>query len=339
MDPAEAQARSFTYARQRLGRAAPDAARALADVIAVYSSHPTAPLSLHARAATMDAADFAALDTLRLPAMRSSIFLLPRGTAHLPFRALPEPAARSRARLKAFGLTQETYAELRERLLAAAQEPRTQPELVEAVGAGAGAEAVKGASAMMTRTGELVRVGAAGLRSNQLRYVTASVAEADADEALAWLVGAYLRAFGPVRREDAIWWTGATARRVDAALSAHETVDVGGGLLLHADDVDAFGDAPAPSGVDLLPKWDPYTMGHAPDGRGRFADPAVVERCYDFRGDGMPVVLVDGAAAGTWKLASGRAVGVELDLWEAPGKALRAALDARIEDVREFLAS
>jgi hypothetical protein len=337
MGPAEAQARSFTYARQRLGRAAPDAAHALADVIGVYSSHPTAPLSLHARAAAMDAADFAALDALRLPAMRASIFLLPRPTAHLAFRALPEPAARSRARLKTFGLTEESYAALREKLLAAAREPRTQAELVDAVGAGA--EQVKGASAMLTRTGELVRVGAAGLRSNQLRYMAASVPDADAGEALAWLVGAYLRAFGPVRREDAIWWTGAAAKRVDAALAAHDTADVGDRLLLHTTDVDAFGDAPAPSGVDLLPKWDPYTMGHAPDGRARFADPAVVERCYDFRGDGMPVVLVDGAAAGTWKLATGRAVNVEFDLWERPGKALSAALDARAEAVREFLAS
>jgi hypothetical protein len=53
----------------------------------------------------------------------------------------------------------------------------------------------------------------------------------------------------------------------------------------------------------------------------------------------MPVVLVDGAAAGTWKLATGRAVKVEFDLWEAPGTALRAALDARVAAMRDFLAS
>ena len=43
------QLRAFTYERQRLGQAAPNPARALEDIIAVYSSHPSAPLSLHAR--------------------------------------------------------------------------------------------------------------------------------------------------------------------------------------------------------------------------------------------------------------------------------------------------
>ena len=42
---------------------------------------------------------------------------------------------------------------------------------------------------MMSREGVLVRLGADGLRSNELRYLATDVAEADADEALAWLAG------------------------------------------------------------------------------------------------------------------------------------------------------
>ena len=57
-------------------------------------------------------------------------------------------------------------------------------------------------SAQMTRDGELVRVAAGKwLRSNELRYQAAEIEEADADEALAWLAGEYLRAFGPIRAE------------------------------------------------------------------------------------------------------------------------------------------
>ena len=85
------QLRAFTYERQRLGQAAPNPARALDDVIAVYSSHPSAPLSLHARTKAMTAAQFHKLDVLRLPAMRQSIHLLPRKTAHLAFHATPAP--------------------------------------------------------------------------------------------------------------------------------------------------------------------------------------------------------------------------------------------------------
>ena len=71
-----------------------------------------------------------------------------------------------------------------------------------------------------------------------------------------------------------------------------------------------LGDAPRASGVDLLPKWDAYTMGYPSGGRGRFADPDVAERLYDFRGDGMPVILVaysGGYLPAAWALAVGGA--------------------------------
>ena len=96
------QLRGFAYGRQRLGRAAPDAATALRDVIAVHSSHPSAPLSLHARARQLDGQGFRALDVLRLPAMRKSIHLLPRETAHLAYRATPDPPSERTRRLKGF---------------------------------------------------------------------------------------------------------------------------------------------------------------------------------------------------------------------------------------------
>ena len=177
--------RAFAYERQRLGRAAPDAARALADVIAVYSSHPSAPLSLHARAAEIDADAFRGLDAVRLPAMRQSIHLVHAETAHLAFHATPAPPSDRKKRMKHFKLTDERYEELRSAIRKAATEPLTLPELREAVAAEP--EELKGASAQMTRDAELVRVGAAGLRSNELRYVTATLDDADPDESLAWL--------------------------------------------------------------------------------------------------------------------------------------------------------
>ena len=95
MTTVDEQARRWTYRRQRLGRAAPDAATALREVVGVYSSHPSAPLSLHARCEALDAANFQALDAARLPAMRGSIHLLPRETGHLPSAPFAEPPARA----------------------------------------------------------------------------------------------------------------------------------------------------------------------------------------------------------------------------------------------------
>jgi hypothetical protein len=322
--------RAFTYERQRLGRAAPSGAAALKAVIGVYSAHPSAPLSLFARAAKFDGAAFRRLDALRLPAMRQSIHLLPRKTAHLAFRATPAPASDRAKRMRHFKVSEKRYEELREKLRTAAQEPLTQDELRAATGAKA--KEIKGVSAQMTRDGELVRVAAGrGLRSNELRYQAAEIPEADADEALAWLAGEYLRAFGPARVKDFMWWAGVTATRAKAALAEHETEELDGYVIL-AKDRTAFDKAKAPKGVDLIPKWDCFQMGYAPDGRDRFAHPDVVERCYDFRGDGRPVILVDGEAAGTWEKG-------EVDLFEKATKKLRAAIDEQLDEVSAFLES
>jgi hypothetical protein len=334
------QLRSWTYQRQRLGRAAPDAATALRDVIAVYSAHPSAPLSLHARTKKLSAASFRKLDVLRLPSMRASMHLLPRDTAHLAFRAVPEPPARSARRLKTFGLSDKRYAELRAAVLAeTAKEARTAKSLREATGAGKALPAVVSA---MSREGVLVRVGAESLRSNELRYLATDVPDADADEALAWLAGEYLRAFGPARPADFAWWAGTSAKRAKQALATVDTEDLDDGLLVRAEDRAAFEKRrKAPAGaVDLLPKWDAYTMGLAPDGRDRFAHPDVVGDLYEKSGDGRPVILVDGAAAGVWSVKAGKgdALDVELEPFEKPAKKLRAALDERLEAVKAFLA-
>jgi hypothetical protein len=323
------QLRAFTYERQQLGRAAASGAAALTAVVGVYSAHPTAPLSLFARARNLDGAAFRRLEAVRLPAMRQSIHLLPRKTAHLAFHATPAPPSDRAKRMRHFGVSDARYAELRAQILAAAAEPLTQEELRAATGAGA--KEIKGVSAQMTRDAELVRLAAGkGLRSNELRYAAFELEAADAGVALAWLAGEYLRAFGPIRVKDFTWWAGVTATRAKAALAEHDTEELDGGYLLRTDDRRAFEQARTPQGVDLIPKWDSLQMGYAPDGRDRFAHPDVVKRCYDARGDGRPVILVDGQAAGTWEK------GV-IELFDSVPKATRAAIDARLADVDAFL--
>ena len=124
-----------------------------------------------------------------------------------------------------------------------------------------------------------------------------------------------------------------SATRAKAALAAHDTEELDGGLLIRAKDRKAFEKAkPAKGAVDLLPKWDCLQMGYAPDGRDRFAHPDVVKHCYDFRGDGRPVILVDGEAAGTWDKG-------EVDLFDTAAAKVRKAIDARLDDVKAFLDS
>ena len=71
-------------------------------------------------------------------------------------------------------------------------------------------------------------------------------------------------------------------------------------------------------------------MGYAPDGRDRFAHPDVVKQCYDFRGDGRPVILVDGQAAGTWEKQ-------EPDLFDKVPAKTQRLIDERLAAVKAFL--
>jgi hypothetical protein len=198
----------------------------------------------------------------------------------------------------------------------------------------------------LAREGVLLRVGAEGPRSNALRYVATrawlgeELPHADPDDALAWLAGEYLRAFGPARPEDFRWWAGVSKGRAAAALEGVETVEPETGHLLPAADREAFEGAepPDPDAVDLLPKWDCYTMGYAADGRDRFVHPEARESVYTPAGDGLGVVLVGGAAVAAWEARfSGRTMEVRLDAFEPPGARLGGLIEGRFEEVAAFL--
>ncbi len=64
------------------------------------------------------------------------------------------------------------------------------------------------------------------------------------------------------------------------ALSTVKTVELGDGYLLPAGDLEGFEAAEGlgAEAIDLLPKWDCYTMGYAPDTRQRFVPPDAQER-------------------------------------------------------------
>lgn len=332
--------RWFTWRRQRLGRAAASLDEALRDVIAVYSSHPSAPLSLYARTREFSAEAFRELDrerALRLPGR--SVFLMTKDTAHLVFHAVPETDSRRAYVLKYFGLSQADYEARKKKVVAAA---RKAPVTAKELRAVTGVERESQLVSLMCRDGVLRRIGADGLRSNQLRYVPARIRKADPDAALAWLAAEYLRAFGPARLEDFAWWTSATPKRARAALGTVDTVEVDDGLLMRASDAEAFEKAePPPEGtVDVIPKWDALTMGYEAGGRSRFVDERHQDRAYDFRGDGMPLVLLDGRAIGAWtSRTKGRRTEVAHDWFRKPPKKVLGAVRERFAEIEELLSS
>ncbi len=309
--------RAWSYGRQLLAAPADDAMDALHGVVAVYSSHPSAPLSLLCRTRGFTAEWLGEAEearrVVRLMGPRGSIHLMPVDTAPRIFAAVRLPLEKFAGNLAYAKIERAEYGRLKQRMPELLRAPMTPAEAQEAFGMGAN---LMTALRVMAYEGLVLRLGGS-LRTDVLRYVSTEawlghpLEEPDAEESLRWLAMAYLRAFGPARVKDVAWWIGSSQKRAAEALRDAEVVDLGGGFLLPADQQAAFAsvepiDADA---VALLPKWDAYTMGYAPDGRQRFVADEHLPFAYSkagtggagaTSGDGNPLLLRGGRAVAAW---------------------------------------
>jgi hypothetical protein len=291
------------------------ALEALLGVVAVYSTHPTAPLALLARTADLQAEEYRALEqqrlAVRIVGMRGSAFLVPAASAAAIFSATRMGSDRLETRLRYGNLDRDTFEQLAPRVLECCSTPLTPAELRECLPV---ADDVYMVARILARQGRIIRVGAS-LRTDQLRYVATTawlgepLEEIDRQTALDWLALAYVRGFGPIRPADFAWWSGSPRRAAAMALERLKTVSRDG-LLLLEEDADAFDaiEPLDPARVDVLPKWDSYTMGYAPDGRQRFVDDRYLPLAYTSvsgspgatAGDGLPLILRGGRAIASW---------------------------------------
>jgi hypothetical protein len=95
--------------------------------------------------------------------------------------------------------------------------------------------------------------------------------------------------------------------------------------------------------IDILPKWDAYTMGHAPDGRRRLVADEHLRRAYSaggggtLAGDGYPLVLRGGRAVARWAHRfAGDRMRVEVTPFER-GAPSPTVLEGAFEDVGRVL--
>jgi hypothetical protein len=278
--------------------------------------------------------------------MRSSIFLVPTETAGRVWAVSERRTDKYARNLQHAGLDQEGYARIKARVLKIAREPTATADLQKAI-------PIEGrlmtAIRLMAYEGLVLRLGGATLRTDGLRYVATEawlggpLEPGDPAEGLAWLADRYLRGYGPARVEDFAWWAGVARARARAALDQTGAVDLGQGLLLPADQRDAYErlEPSDPDAVDALPKWDAYTMGLAPDGRQRLVAPEHQRRVYSqggggtLPGDGFPILLRGGRAVATW---SHRFKGNRMLVEVSPFESLPPSLYERaFEDVARML--
>ena len=349
--------RAWSYRRQRLDRTAADIPTALADVVAVYATQPTAILSLAARVADLRPADYRRLDAdrsaVRIPAMRSSSHLVPTATLARIAAATRRPAASFDWIWRGVGLTEPEYRAAGAAIVAAAATPVTVAELRTRLPTAAAAllDRHPQAATMLVRSlraeGALVALAPSSLRSNAFAYVAVEawlggpLEPVDPDDALAWLAGDYLRAFGPARVADFRWWAGTTAERAQAAVGRQATVDLGAGTAapgrgprrLRHDRPDS-----TPTRWPSCPSGTCHTMGYAPDGRDRFVRPEDRARAYDGSGNGYGLVLSGGLAVAAWGLRFvGRRMEIDLDPFIPLDLDRRATIVGRFEALGALL--
>jgi hypothetical protein len=335
--PAPEEARWWSWRRQRLDRTARSIDDALRSVIAITSTNPSAPLALLARVPRMMTGMYEgairARSALRLPAMRHAVWLLAGETAHVPFHALRGTGASESNLLRRNGIGPEHWNILRERVLDACKQPVTARQIRDAVGEDG--EKIGAVLSVLMTTGEVVRVHAPTLLSNAFTFVATeswlghALPAMQRDDALAFLAGDYLQAYGPVTVDDFVWWTGLPRNRCEPALVSHEPVSLADGYLLWPGHVRAFEQSrPVANRVSLLPAWDPYPMGYA--SRERLGSPDAIAAAVDRNGNSLPVVLVEGAIAGLWDFAldRGQNCTITFRMFEEPGARLREGIES-----------
>jgi Winged helix DNA-binding domain len=267
--------------------------------------------------------------------LRSTIHLV-RARDYWPFAIAVRSARREHWLRNRPALTAEGHAaaaaKARELL---ADGPMTRAELVDAIGK----ELFPGLSLWL----DLVRVPPSGTweRRRADLYGLAEewvgpASELGEEEAVAWLAGRYLAAFGPASSGDVASWAGLAVSEVSAALERlrlRRFHDEEGGVLVDLPRAPLpGGDVAAP--VRFLPTWDATLLVHAR--RTAILPERFRPRIFNATNpQSLPTVLVDGAVAGTWADRDGR---VKLDLFEPLPKRVRRELEDEAARLARFLA-
>src|SRR5689334_4074312 len=111
--PDDRRTTAFSFRRQRLDGSASSALDAVRAVVGVYSANPSGPLSIRVRAPSATREAVLACDadrtTVRMRAMRTSAFVLPRETAALVRAATSVPIERFSWMLRAARISPDDF--------------------------------------------------------------------------------------------------------------------------------------------------------------------------------------------------------------------------------------
>jgi hypothetical protein len=314
-----------------------------------YGPNPIAYLSLMARRPTLTLGDLdEALindrSLVRATAFRGSLYLLAAEDYPLYFRALYDTLSTTgMSRLRSEGIDETQLAHFARRLNEDAfTMPKNETELVNILYPGKekrpGLDVERTLLRKLCDLGVLVRTTTKGWKGNQFSYALASIwlegvslQPEHVDQARVEVVRRYLRAYGPARFEDIVWWTGIAAtdtRRVLDTLGREVVrfpVDgLGDGLVTLRETTEPIrkGAGGAPDRILFLPLWDAYPLGWRD--RTRVVEPRFAPWVYDPAGNTTSVILEEGRVIGLWQFRDGDFITLEFHIFEPYANRLNA---------------
>lgn len=163
----------------------------------------------------------------------------------------------------------------------------------------------------------------------------------DWERELAGLARRYLSAYGPASLDDFTVWSGLYKRDVRTAweVITAERIEIevdGRPASMLSDDVPERDRSSGDPVVRLLPGYDTYLLGYAPESRP--VPEAYRSQVWPGAGIIRPTVVLDGAVVGTWKLdRSSDPPVVLVDAFDPPGGELVSGLETEASDVGRFL--
>jgi hypothetical protein len=266
---------------------------------------------------------------IRLELMRGTLFIVTTELAPIIFQATRPPERQLLQLVQKWGIHVKEYQKLVEGVLDVLKEDektlqeikRALPrELVRSVALKAGKQVYKATNVsiilrVLTRQGLVISKKASGTlsitKSNRFallkeKYPKLNLNSVEKEEAKEMLIKDYIRAFGPVTKEDIAWWTGFNMTELKGTLAkmGKELVHVriigfkGNYLMLRRDyEVFVKFKPSTKHSAALLPFEDPYTKGYKI--RDRLINSTLEKKVY-VGGGVQPTILFNGKIIGIW---------------------------------------
>jgi hypothetical protein len=162
--------------------------------------------------------------------------------------------------------------------------------------------------------GILVRAAAKGWKGNEFTYGVLkswlpemSLKPDNPETARTETVRKYLRAYGPATIEDVAWWTGLPIVQCQRSIAHLRREAVRFHVETYRDDMIGLKEtvenlrkrSPGEEEIQLLPPWDPYTLGWRC--RKRIAEKDLMPFLYDAHGNATSVIVDGGRIIGMWQ--------------------------------------